>query len=250
MADKPNIVHLDEVDSTNEEAKRRAALGETGPLWIHADQQTKGRGRRGRDWSSPTGNLFATGLYTINEKPSEAAQLSFAAALAVSDLCLNNMDASRVTVKWPNDVLIDRKKVAGILLESGWSVDKRLWLAVGIGINLKTHPIETEWPATNLSEAVIDLSTVDALHTLISAFDTWKDRWHSHGFTSLRDAWLSRAHGLGETCHVRLADEALKGTFSDLMPDGSLRLDLADGSRRYISAGDVFFPDHANPLKG
>ncbi|MEQ8405500.1 MAG: biotin--[acetyl-CoA-carboxylase] ligase [Oceanicaulis sp.] len=233
---------FDELDSTNEEAKRRALAGEAGPLWIVARTQTAGRGRRGRAWTSASGNLFTTGLYRLNATPAEAANLSFAAALAVGDLAAAHVDPDLVRLKWPNDVLVAGRKVSGILLESGAHKDGGLWLAVGIGVNLAHHPDDSERPATDFSVHGAQVSPEQAVETLSRRFEHWRAKWAQGGFTPLREAWLARARGLGETCTVRLDGETLEGVFADLHEDGSLRLDLPGGARRFISAGDVFFP--------
>ncbi|KAA5805177.1 biotin--[acetyl-CoA-carboxylase] ligase [Alkalicaulis satelles] len=231
-----------ELDSTNEEARRRALAGEAGPLWIRARVQSAGRGRRGRAWTSPEGNLYCTGLYRLEAGPARAAQLSFAAALAVGDVAAGAVDASLVRLKWPNDLLIAGRKAAGILLESGAHPAGGLWLAVGIGINLAHHPDDAERPATDLSLHGERLDPDAALRTLAQRFEHWRARWAADGFAPLREAWLARAHGLGERCTARLEGETVEGVFADLAEDGALRLDLKDGARRLISAGDVFFP--------
>jgi len=240
----PAIEWLDETRSTNADARERAQTGERGPLWIAARRQTAGRGRRGRAWSGLDGNLFATGLYTLQADPARIAELSFAASLAVADVCdLALKDPASTRVKWPNDVLVNRRKVAGILLESGQAPGGGLWLAIGIGINLAAAPEDSERPATALAREGGEIGREAALDALIAGFERWRLRWLQDGFGPLRDAWLARAHGLGERCEARLTGETLSGTFADLGPDGALRLDLDDGGRRYISAGDVFFPD-------
>ncbi|MFP4519374.1 MAG: biotin--[acetyl-CoA-carboxylase] ligase [Oceanicaulis sp.] len=231
-----------ELDSTNEEAKRRALAGEAGPLWIVAKTQSAGRGRRGRAWTSVGGNLFTTGLYRLNATPAEAANLSFAAALAVGDLACAHLDADLVRLKWPNDVLVAGRKVSGILLESGAHAEGGLWLAVGIGVNLAHHPADAERPATDFSVHGAQVTPEQAVETLSRRFEHWRLKWAQDGFTRLREAWLARAWGLGERCTVRLDGETLEGVFADLHEDGSLRLDLPGGARRFISAGDVFFP--------
>lgn len=231
-----------EIDSTNEEARRRALAGERGPVWIRADRQSAGRGRRGREWVSRAGNLFITGLYVLDSPAGDAARLSFAAALSVADLAEELAPGLNPRLKWPNDVLIDRRKLCGILLESGPAPGGGLWLAVGIGVNLAHHPDDAERPATSLASHGVTADPAHAGTRLAHHFDTWLQRWQTHGFAPIRDAWLARAHGLGERATARLENETIEGVFVDLMPDGALRLDLADGTRRVISAGDVFFP--------
>jgi BirA family biotin operon repressor/biotin-[acetyl-CoA-carboxylase] ligase len=231
------------VGSTNEEARLRAEAGERGPLWIAACHQTAGRGRRGRVWQGQVGNLFATGLYTFQAGPGRAAELSFATALAVADVCDAALrDPARVKLKWPNDVLVDDRKVSGILLESGQAAGGGLWLAIGVGINLVASPSDVERPATDLAKAGGELERIDALEKLVRSFETHRSRWLVDGFGPIRDAWLARAYGLGQRCEARLTNETVSGVFNDLGPDGALRLDLDGGGLRYISAGDVYFP--------
>lgn len=234
---------FDTLDSTNEEAKRRALAGETGPLWIVARAQSAGRGRRGRSWASKPGNLFATGLFKLDAGPARAAQLSFAAALGVADVAASVIDPDLVRLKWPNDVLVDGRKVSGILLESGAHPAGGLWLAVGVGVNLAHHPEDAERPATDFSVYGADLTPEAACEHLGRRFEHWRSIWARDGFAPLREAWLARAWGLGEPCTARLDGETIEGVFADLSEDGSLRLDLKDGGRRLISAGDVFFPN-------
>ena len=133
------IVQFDEIDSTNAEARRRAEGGEAGPLWLSAGRQTAGRGRRGRSWESPLGNVSATYLFTTAKPPAEAAQVSFVAALAVWELARQAGPLHQITLKWPNDLLINGRKTAGILVESG-QTPSGLWVAVGMGINLAVAP--------------------------------------------------------------------------------------------------------------
>ena len=148
MTDHPAIEAYDEIDSTNAEARRRAEAGAGGPVWITAAVQTAGRGRRGRAWSTERGNLAATLLMTTDLPPAEAAQVSFVAALAACDLADACLGQGAARLKWPNDVLVHGRKAVGILVESGARQDARLWLAVGIGVNLKHAPTNVERPAT------------------------------------------------------------------------------------------------------
>ena len=242
------VLWFDELDSTNAEARRRADAGETGPLWIAARRQTEGRGRRGRVWESPEGNLYATLLTTTDKPPSEAAQLSFVVALAVAEVCdgwliHSRNDDERATLKWPNDVLIGGRKVAGILVESGRRLNGDLWLAVGVGLNLSQAPVAPERPATRLAdhfrgEAPPTLEA--ALQSLAGAFGGWQLLWDRGGFEPIRMSWIERAHGLGQPCTARLGSETVDGVADGLELDGALRLRLQDGSVRRIHAGDVF----------
>ncbi|WGM47363.1 Bifunctional ligase/repressor BirA [Brevundimonas sp. NIBR10] len=246
MAQAPSILILEDVDSTNAEARRRAEAGQTGPLWIVARCQGEGRGRRGRAWVSETGNLYATLLTTTRKAPAEAAQVTFVAALAVADLICTFVPAPLVTIKWPNDVMIEADKAAGILVESGAHDTGGLWLAVGIGVNLAHAPSGTERPATaiggHLKGEVRAAPTVaEAIEVLAHHFAIWMDRWDTLGFQPILDAWVARSRGLDQACTARLGHETVSGIADGVAADGSLRLKLADGSMRLISAGDVFF---------
>ena len=241
----PPIEALEEVDSTYAEARRRAEAGARGPLWITAERQTAGRGRRGRAWETGEGNLAATLLFTTTKPPAEAAQVSFVAALAVADLASAYVPASLVSLKWPNDPLIAGKKASGILVESGPSPNGGLWIAVGIGVNLAGAPVAADRPATTFAAHMMapPPKPLEALTQLAEAFERWRALWDSAGFPAIADAWTARAHGLGQPCTARLGSETVEGVAEGLDPDGSLRLRLADGGIRRITAGDVFFGD-------
>ena len=244
------ILLLDQTDSTNADARRRADAGETGPLWIVARRQTEGRGRRGRQWESQDGNLFSTLLQLTRKSPAEAAQVTFVAALAIADLLDAWAPPSLVTIKWPNDVMLAGQKTSGVLVESGAHESGGLWLAVGIGVNLAHAPDGTERPATALvhhlrGEVTAPPTVEAAAATLAGAFAVWMDRWETLGFQPILDAWRARTAGLDGPAVARLGRETVEGVAEGVAPDGALKLRLADGSLRLISAGDVFFGEAA-----
>ena len=230
-----------EIDSTNEEARRMAAAGETGPVWIVAERQTKGRGRRGRAWVAPPGNLSATLLLAPGRPAGECAQLSFVAALAAADMIASyGVD---IRVKWPNDVLVDGQKIAGILLESSshGGADPA-WLAIGIGVNLRAYPPDTEFPATSLLNLGLPApKPQEALTRLAAAFAKWYEVWRANGFEPIRDAWLARAAGLGHRIRARLQNGETIGVFEGIDANGALLLREAQDRLRVIAAGEVFF---------
>ena len=229
-------LRLQEIDSTNEEARRRAAAGgaEHGPLWILAKRQSAGRGRRGRAWETLEGNLAATLL--LRPARSPAAQLSFAAAVAVAEMAASFAPQAAITVKWPNDVLANGQKLAGILLEAGTG-----WLAVGIGINLAHFPEGTEFPATSLAALGVVPPTSEAALTVLAArFAHWQGVWEKQGFEPVRTAWLARAGGLGLPIRARLPHEETEGAFEGIDATGALLL-RQPGGVRAITAGEVFF---------
>jgi BirA family transcriptional regulator, biotin operon repressor / biotin---[acetyl-CoA-carboxylase] ligase len=240
---RPPIEAYEELDSTNAEARRRAEAGGCGPVWITAAVQTAGRGRRGRAWSTTKGNLAATLLLTTDLPPAGAAQISFVAALAAADLADACLGEGAARLKWPNDVLIHGKKAVGILVESGPRADGRLWLAVGIGVNLAHAPPNVERPATAFAEhmAAPAPQPQAALEVLADRFESWRAVWVAQGFAPIARAWTVRALGLGERCEARLPTRTLAGVAEGLDLDGALRLRLDDGRVERITAGDVFF---------
>jgi len=238
-------VRYEELDSTNSEAGRRAEAGESGPIWISAARQTAGRGRRGRAWDSGEGNLAATLLLRPETRASVTGQLSFVAALAAAETAAHFAPAAAITVKWPNDVLAEGKKLAGLLLEGGSDAQGR-WLAIGIGVNLASFPEGTEFPATSLLEVglaqpgIAPPSPEDALTVLAARFAHWYDAWMRDGFEIVRSAWLARASGLGSPIRARLANETRSGVFEGIDEGGALLLN-EQGRVRAIAAGEVFF---------
>ena len=242
MAPAAISVH-DELDSTNAEARRRAQAGGLGPVWIMARRQTAGQGRRGRAWSTGAGDLAAT-LLTASERPAaEATGVAFVAALAVADLAETFAPGARVTLKWPNDVLVEGRKLAGILVETGAREGTGPWMAVGIGVNLASAPLDTERPATCLADhgPPPPPSPEAALAALAIRFAHWEQAWAEQGLAAVLAAWRERAAGIPGPCTARLPGGTLEGHAEGLDTDGALRLRLADGSERRISAGDVFF---------
>jgi BirA family biotin operon repressor/biotin-[acetyl-CoA-carboxylase] ligase len=243
VPDHPPVESYPEIDSTNAEARRRAEAGSPGPVWIMAGRQTAGRGRRGRAWSTETGNLAATLLTTTDVAAAEAAQLSFVAALAACDLADTCLGEGAARLKWPNDVLVFGRKVVGILVESGSRPGGGLWLAVGIGINLAHAPTDTERPATSFAEHMSGPppQPADAIEVLAARFEVWRKLWATQGFAPISRAWTDRALGLGERCEARLPNRTLSGVAEGMDLDGALRLRLDDGALERITAGDVFF---------
>jgi BirA family biotin operon repressor/biotin-[acetyl-CoA-carboxylase] ligase len=239
-------VILEEVDSTNAEAARRAPPGR--PVWIMARRQTAGRGRRGRGWSDPPGHLAATCLFRPECAPETGALYSFVACLALADLFAALVPEAAISFKWPNDALVNGGKAAGILLESQGRRDRLDWLAVGIGVNLVAAPEGVEirpggTPPIALTDAgAPPTAPEDALAILAPAFARWDALFRAEGFAPVRAAWLARAARLGQPIGAGLAGEEVTGIFEDVDTGGRLVLRTPAG-RRTIPAADIFFPE-------
>lgn len=239
----PAFRHFTEIDSTNAEAHRLAAKGERGPLWLVADRQTAGRGRLGRQWVSEPGNLYATILFTLTAPAAMAGQVSFPAALAVHETAASVLPkgAADLAIKWPNDVLLGGAKFAGILAETlGQNTDRTITLAIGFGINIAHAPEGTPYPVTTLALHGASPPPMDLHAVLAKALAKWLAAWdEGRGFDTVRREWLARASGLGRAFAATSGQIALSGTFVGLGDDGSMILELADGSRRAVHAGEV-----------
>ncbi|HZF34554.1 MAG TPA: biotin--[acetyl-CoA-carboxylase] ligase [Candidatus Angelobacter sp.] len=239
------LVARERIDSTNEEAKRLAAGGAPQGTLVWAGEQQAGRGRRGRGWASPPGNLYVSLLLRPACPPAQACQLNFVVAVALAEAVSGLLPAgAAVTLKWPNDVLVGGAKVSGILLEAAAALDRSIdWLVIGVGVNLASHPAETPYPATDLRrEGAADVTVAAALQAFAERFLAWYEAWRGQGFAPVRARWLASARGLGEPIEVRLDRESLQGRFGDLDESGALMLDMPDGARRQITTGDLFFP--------
>lgn len=236
------VERLAEVDSTNAEAMRRAQAGETGPLWITAESQTGGKGRSGRSWTSLPGNLQASLLLTLALPQPAAYQLSLVAGIAVFDAitALMRPPPSGLRLKWPNDLLIDGIKAGGILIESSIG-PAGLSAVVGIGVNVASRPV-VDRPTTSLADHGMAPETQDLLDEIARAMAAWLAVWDDgRGFAAVRDAWLERAHPLGERMSVHAGSENVTGSFKGLDADGALLIEVVGTVRRF-TFGDVSLP--------
>jgi len=241
------LVDLDTVASTNDEALRLSAEGAEEGVVVRAREQTAGRGRRGRSFVSPEGNLFVSVLLRPRMTPERAALVGFAASLAIAETIESVAPALPAPAcKWPNDVLVAGRKVAGILVEASSTRDSIDSLIVGMGVNLIDHPPGADYPAGDLADLGAPGITPDRfLEVLLARLDTWLKVWRLSGMAGLRPAWLARAAGLGRPIEVRLDRESFAGRFRDIDSDGALIVDTGAGQSRKVTAGAVFFPEAA-----
>lgn len=217
-----------ETGSTNDDLLALARDGAAEGLWLRAGRQTAGKGRQGRVWQSPPGNLYASTLVRLRESDPPAPTLALVAAVALHEAAAVHAEARELRIKWPNDLLLDGAKLAGILLErSGDAV------VIGFGVNLICPPEGIGRPAARLGGGV-DPGAL--LETLAEAFARWVGRWRSEGLAPVRDRWLAAAHPVG----TALSTPDGEGLFDGLDDSGALRLRRADGNIDIVHAGDVF----------
>ncbi|MFV2034160.1 MAG: biotin--[acetyl-CoA-carboxylase] ligase [Halocynthiibacter sp.] len=236
---------LAEVDSTNAEA-RRVVAGLAGPEWILAHHQSAGRGRRGKPWSNPQGNFSATLVMRTTEPAERVALRSFVAALALWEALVAATGRTEpFALKWPNDVLLNGGKLAGILLESSGTGGAISHFCIGFGVNLVAAPARSELekdairPVDLMSETGARVTPEEFLDLLAPAFARWETQFVTFGFAPIRQAWLGRAARLGEVLTARTGRNSVTGTFETLDESGNLILNTAQG-RRAITAGEVF----------
>lgn len=237
---------LDSVDSTNAEAAR-IAPNLTGPEWILALRQTQGRGRRGRPWADPGGNLSATLVMRPTETPDKVALRSFLAALALFDACVAATGREDLfSLKWPNDVLLNGGKLAGILLESTGDAKGVSHIAIGIGVNLISVPdtgeLETRSvpPVSIFSETGVRISPQDFLNLLAPCYAKHETTFQTLGFAPIREMWLSRAAKLGEVITARTMRHEITGVFETVDETGNIVLSTPNG-RETVPAAEIFF---------
>jgi len=249
-----NIRTVAETGSTNVDMLMLAGSGASEGLWLRAERQTGGRGRQGRAWSSPEGNLYASTLVRLRPHDPQAATLALVAAIALEEVVsayllpgegrgpvgrgqmLGAGLSLRTLIKWPNDLLLDGAKLSGILLERAGDA-----VVIGMGVNLAHHPVDLGRPATSLAAHGAAPDPADFLATLADAFERWLGIWRVQGLAPVRARWMERAHPPGTALTARLPDgSAIDGLFQGLDGEGALILRLADGTSRVIHAADIF----------
>jgi BirA family biotin operon repressor/biotin-[acetyl-CoA-carboxylase] ligase len=246
------LAAFDRIGSTNGEAMSRARDGEHGPMWFVTSEQTAGRGRRHRPWIAPRGNLASSILEVIDVSPAVAATLGFAAGLALeaalqkvsveASLRAAGSDDVRYSLKWPNDVLAGREKLAGILLEAEAVAGGRLGVVVGIGTNVIAAPEGTPTPATSLAALGVHIGAEELFAVLSDSWAEFRGIWdQGRGFGEIRRLWLERAAGLGRGVAIHSGGTIVEGTFDTVDEAGCMIVRTLDGRRVPISAGDVYF---------
>jgi BirA family transcriptional regulator, biotin operon repressor / biotin---[acetyl-CoA-carboxylase] ligase len=237
------LLCYESIGSTNDEAKHRARDGAEEGTLVWALEQSAGHGRRGHAWSSPRGNLYLSLILRPGCSVGRAAQLGFVAALALGGAFRAILPRiERLAYKWPNDVLVNARKIAGILLESETVAPEKVsFVVVGVGVNLTASPQGTEFPASSIMEEGLgEVLPEVMLEEFAASFQSWNMRWRAEGFAPVRASWLAAtAIARGAPIRVRLESRALRGRFLDIDHEGNLLIDCSGECRR-IPAGEVF----------
>ncbi|MCA6114148.1 biotin--[acetyl-CoA-carboxylase] ligase [Bradyrhizobium sp. WSM 1738] len=244
------LAAFDKIGSTNTEAMARARAGERGPMWFVTTEQTAGRGRRQRAWVAPRGNLASSILEVMDVSPAVAATLGFAAGLSLESALqklsveanLRRAEPLKFALKWPNDVLAERQKLTGILLEAEAVAESGLAVVVGIGTNVVAAPEGTPTPATSLAALGVHVGAEELFKALAEAWVEFRGIWDDgRGFGEIRKAWLERAFGVGERVAIKTGTATVEGTFDTIDDTGCLIVRTAEGKRMPITAGEVYF---------
>ncbi len=233
-----DIFQLNETGSTNDDVKKAAEAGVAEGMVVWALSQKSGKGRLGRAWESPQGNLYFSVLLRPPRPKRAWGHYSFAAGVAIAETVGAILPDAKIELKWPNDVLVNGKKICGILLEGGEG-----WLVIGMGINVASTPKTPLYPTTSLAaEGATALAVEGVLNGVLDRWGAWYEKLNKEGFEPVRAEWLKRARR--GVVRVRLpgsGQEELAGAFVDLDEEGNLVMRLEDGTERRIAAGDVIF---------
>ena len=243
--DKFHLLLLDEVDSTNNEAKRIALTGQSPDyLVVCAKRQTNGRGRYGNSWESVEGNLFMSLIVPVSKDLDTMSQLSFISAVALDNVISNlfkthNIDVN-IELKWPNDVLINDHKIAGILLESTGYQNN--YLVIGIGVNISNSPIIKDRKVTDLyKEGLVGVEKHEIMNRFMSNFSVLYDNWLENGFLPIRAKWLKKAKGIGKIISINTGSSRISGRFMDIDFKGQARISVSSGQVHSVNTGEIFF---------
>ncbi len=230
-----NIIELETIDSTNTYAKKLASEGAANGTVVWAHEQTAGRGRQSNTWESPVGNLYMSLILHPEVDTQYIGQLAFLSAVALLNVLEDMLPKSiDINLKWPNDILIDNQKLAGILIESD-SVEK--WVVVGIGVNIASAPIG----CAALSDiGYHPCTTEDLMQKLTNEFGKLMQQWQNEGFGDIRERWLSHAYNISKEIVVKVGNNIVIGMFRGIDESGNLLLEPSDGSLQRINSAEVF----------
>ena len=231
---------LSRVSSTQDIVNLAAQDGDPEGYVVQALQQASGRGRHGNQWQSPMGNIYMSVLLRPECKVSRAGEFAFVVAVALYEALRGYIDETKhnITLKWPNDILVNGLKISGILLESHIKEEKMTGLVIGIGVNILTPP-ESAISLQDVSKEQVFVNKVR--DKILLELDNAYAQWKKEGFAPFRERWLGHAHGIGQAMTARLPNVSYDGVFNGLTEDGSLILKMPDGVEKIITSGDVHF---------
>lgn len=225
-----------ETQSTNADLLAMAGEGAADGTWLRAERQTGGRGRLGRAWESPAGNLHCSTVLRLRPCDPPAPSLALVAAVAVQEALAGLAPGADLRIKWPNDIMAGEAKLSGMLLERAGDA-----IVIGIGVNVAQAPEVGGRAVARLADLGAATDAQAVMETIAGAFARWVDRWRTYGLVPVRQAWLAAAHPAGTPLRATLPDGAvIEGAFETLGEDGALILRLANGATHVIHAGDVF----------
>ncbi len=237
------LVMHDSIDSAVSEAKRLALSGAEEGTLVWVKEQTAGRGRFDHQWLSEPGNLHCAIVLRPDESIAVTGQINYVAAVSLAIAIAGLVTPmTELRYRWPNDVLLNNLKVAGILLDpcavNNGNVES---LVLAVNVNVKSHPKDLDDGAANMHADGFSKSTdAELLESFSRNFLSWINRWAEEGFGPIGKAWTQRANGMGEPIELQLAKETVSGEFVELDADGALVVKLADDTRRKVTVAEFF----------
>ena len=242
---KNYLIHqFDEVESTNDLA---FSLVENKQIFanqiIVANKQNKGRGRLNRNWESPKGNLYFSLVLQPKIAIEKTSQISLVAIcalqIAVAKIFQQQNIVAKIQNKWPNDLLIDQNKVAGILLESKISNKNCDFAILGIGVNINSNPTQTLFPSTNIKNFSCEISASKMLEFFLEEFENLYENWLIFGFKNIRNLWHKNAYNLNSKININLGNSKIEGLFQEIDEEGNIVIKNHNNETKKISFGDV-----------
>ncbi|MEY3197316.1 MAG: hypothetical protein RLZZ59_687 [Pseudomonadota bacterium] len=237
--EKYDLLAFDDIGSTNDEAKNIVLSTGKSNIVLWAKTQYKGRGRYDRNWVSSEGNLYMSIIKKVSCDLATASQLSFVIGLAVYDSIAPLLQNKHLSLKWPNDIMIEDSKVGGILLESV-THNNELYIIIGVGLNIQHAPDKIS-TATSLNNHGIDVSPAYLLSSIIEKLEILIENWFTQGFQLIREKWLKSSYKLGEVVTIGSDNKRATGIFESINEEGGIVLKIASGEKYVLSTGEVFF---------
>ncbi len=240
--DRYQFLIFDKIDSTNLEAYRLISRGIKDNFVILAKSQTDGKGRYGKDWFSPEGNAYFSLLLKTRVPLQDLSKFTFVTSLSVAEAILDLLGSNiDLKLKWPNDIILNDKKLAGILLESLSDATKNTWLIIGVGINLKHYPDNARYPATSLLvEGCKDIESELMLDRFMYFFELNNKILHEDGFCVIQRKWLNYAWRIEKEFCYSYNNKLVTGMFKTIGENGELILEDEKGVVHKINAGEIF----------